>query len=104
MFVVMTLSGCAVGWIFYHLEWIRQRRAVLERDDVAVPIIDFVTKEAWDYPPWPLGWFGAQAAGHPVLFLPTDTSDAELARVQALFPETTVHRHSIATSPSTTTQ
>lgn len=92
LFVLVTAMACCIGWVIDQLNWIRQRRELLERDNVAIPILDFLTLNEWNYPPWPLGWFGAPAANAPVFCLPAETSDDELARVQALFPEATVTR------------
>ena len=46
----------------------------------------------WNSPPWPLGWFGERGFGASRFRVPEDTSDTEIARVQKLFPETTVVR------------
>jgi hypothetical protein len=92
LFVVVSLICGAGAWTQYPLHWIREREAVLARDDVAVPVACFLTLNVWDSPPWPLNWFGAEAAGFPAFYLPAGTTDDELARIQRLFPETDVKR------------
>ncbi len=88
LLVTVTIAAGAAGWIAYHLNWIRQREAVLARDDLAIPIVSFVTTS----PPWPLGWFGTTLTGIPEFYLPEATSDEELERVRRLFPEKYVTR------------
>lgn len=94
LLLAVTLVACAGGWTAYQLNWIRERRAVLARNDVyrPYPVEYWLSVPSHDSPPWPLGWFGAEAAGTPTLGLPLTTSDAELERIQLLFPETEVVR------------
>jgi hypothetical protein len=92
LFVVVFAAGCVLGCAVYYLDWVRQRREFLARDSVYVPVVDFVTVENWHSAPWPLRWFGAEAAHFPQFNLPADTSDEDLTRVQKLFPEVKVAR------------
>jgi hypothetical protein len=49
LFVVVVLMACAAGWVVYHVNWVRQRHAVLATHDVAVPILCFfVDDNPWD--------------------------------------------------------
>jgi hypothetical protein len=92
LFVAVTAASCIVGWIVYQLDWIKQRRAVLANYSVTVPVICFIDKQDCDSAPWPLAWFGEQAAGSPEFYLPATTPDAEVIHIQSLFPETHVER------------
>jgi hypothetical protein len=91
LFVVVTLFGC---WLGYNLNWIRARRNVLDSGEAG--LVDWGPYSARNNhsPPWPLGWFGEQSPRTAGLVLTPSASDADLARVQSLFPEMRVTRHS----------
>jgi len=87
LLIVVGLAGCLMGWVTYHLNWIRQRHAVFANRRI-------YGKEFWKYTrvyqpprnaPWPLRIFGEP--GCPDLALDLAESDAELARIRSLFPE-----------------
>jgi hypothetical protein len=39
LFVLVTLFGCAMGWVAYSLNWIRQRREFCARPDVEALVV-----------------------------------------------------------------
>ena len=93
LFVVVTVLGAGAGWVVYQLNWIRQRDAVLKREEIVfLTRLNPVPGQSWNSPPWPLAWFGAEAAGSPEFLLPDTTPDEDVARIQRLFPETRVVR------------
>lgn len=91
LLVAVTIAAALAGWIAYHLDWIRQREAVMARDDLAIPSVNYVIPPS-TLPPLPLGWFGATDTGIREFYLPEATSDEELERVRRLFPEMQVER------------
>jgi len=94
LFVVVTLACC---WLAYQLNLIRERRAVLLRDDV-------ITFDGFTYigrsgqvplvpkrsPPFPLWLFGERGQAEILLFGATD----DLAYIRRLFPEASVRDQS----------
>jgi hypothetical protein len=102
LFVLVTLFGCAMGWIAYSLNWIRQRRELCTRPDVEVLVI-----ADGDYPQAPafLWLFGEKGRGiiriivdyplWPEAAVPADRKrtieeQALLDRAKDLFPEAEV--------------
>jgi hypothetical protein len=91
LIVVVAAVGAVSGWVAYHFNWIWQRHDARERLDRVVFVV-YSEDGPWNSPPWPLGWFGERGFGASRFRVPEDTSDTEIARVQKLFPETTVVR------------
>jgi hypothetical protein len=102
LFVVVTISGIALGWVAYQLNWIRQRRELVHRTD-----IEALMWADGDYPTAPgLMWlFGEQGYDiieiivdlpiDPTIDVPpdrerTETETALLERARSLFPEAEV--------------
>jgi hypothetical protein len=93
LFMLVTVFAC---WLGYEMNWIRQRRAVINdpgvqnwRYFIAVSFSrNPPRQERWkvySVAPWPLNWLGEP--GYWAVGLAPGTSDGELARVQRLFPE-----------------
>jgi hypothetical protein len=88
--VVLTVLAC---WLGYYVNWIHQRRIVVENTEVAFSK-DFVRprdattgrrNRRSHIAPHPLNWFGEN--GYWCIQVKAGTSDAEIARVRRLFPE-----------------
>jgi hypothetical protein len=98
LFVMVTVFGI---WLGYQMNWIRQRERAIEDGEVGLiigagPNIPHPTPQP---PPWTLRLFGAQANyGYGFVTSP-DATDAELERLRALFPETTVDRPWFSNDP-----
>ena len=94
VFVVVTIVGCIGAWATYHLNWQRQRRHAIENGEVGVIVSAsaFVAHPPPRQPPLSLRLFGAESIYGFGLVSAADASDAELERLRALFPETTVVR------------
>jgi hypothetical protein len=90
LFVLVTLFGC---WLGYQLNWIRARRLALESGEVGLIVWGPNHVDVPDQsPPWMLGLLGESSPGCAGLVVAPSTSDAELARIQSLFPELDVER------------
>jgi hypothetical protein len=91
LFVVVTVAAIAVGWVVYHLDWMRQRRQALESHAILVPVAcDFGLGQCRT--PWPLWILGEADVGAVSFALPSSTSDEEVERIRRLFPEVDVGR------------
>jgi hypothetical protein len=87
IFLAVTVLAVWLGW---EMNWIKQRHAVLENNDVIVSSVGI----PWEgVAPSPLGWFGESGIGTGIIF-PSETTDDEVNRVRRLFPETSVTRWS----------
>jgi hypothetical protein len=87
IFLAVTMLAVWLGW---EMNWIEQRHAVLENNEVLVSSVGI----PWEgVAPSPLGWFGESGIGTGII-LPSETTDGELNRVRRLFPETSVTRWS----------
>lgn len=90
MFLVVAMVCLALG---YEWRWIDQRRRALEAGQVEVFLVDQLSTPSADLAPGMLGLFGE--LGYPVLFFKTSdqehrlthSENAELHRLQRLFPE-----------------
>jgi hypothetical protein len=77
MFVVLTVFGAALGWAVYQVNWIRQRHAFLEREN----IVTYPPVQVERPLPWSLRLFGESQQ-----FL-IGAPPEELDRARKLFPE-----------------
>ena len=85
LFVLLTIAALGLGWVGYHIQWIRQRHLLLGRflgeGDLEMPM---------ELAPGGLAWFGE--GGLEVVSLPPDASDADVQEVRRAFPEAEVTR------------
>ena len=89
------LAAFVLLWIGYHVNWIRERRAVLnapEKYNVfqVCGRVEFASGGSWEGPltkqaPWPLIWM--EKMGQESLGVNASNSAAEIANVRMLFPE-----------------
>ena len=87
MLVLVTVFAL---WLAWELYWIRERHALLQDENVYISSVGLSWKGASR---WPLSWFGESGIGTAII-LPSEATDAELARARWLFPETSVTRWS----------
>ena len=104
LFVLVTLFGCAMGWVVYSLNWIRQRREFCTRPDAEVLVAangDYPRAPAYlwlfgekgrdmiriivDFPRWP-----EAAPAIPTDRKRTVEEQALLDHAKSLFPEAEV--------------
>ncbi|HVU88965.1 MAG TPA: hypothetical protein VHD36_16695 [Pirellulales bacterium] len=90
------LIACPLTWIGYQVNWVRERRAVLnapEKYNVFEGIQtaisrsgeEFIVEPSTDDAPWPLGWLGEK--GQFVLGMNASKPAAQISRIRKLFPE-----------------
>ena len=88
--MLVTLAGCALGWLGVQVQWIRDRHALLDSEW----ILDYgLTPDA---APWPLRWLGAKGCSGAVMF--GENFGGDPRRFAELFPEakyTTIDSHKI---------
>lgn len=111
LLVMVTLAAGLVGWITSQLDWMRQRRDVVQRDGHD---LHFFPGPTWYMPeaPWPIRWFGEEGRAGIILVhrdpqragllgtgpavakdaesLLTADEQSELEQIRSLFPEASV--------------
>ena len=89
LFVVVTVFGY---WLGYELNWIRERRLVFDSGKIALEMYPTRLPDGLCQPPWPLRMFGERPIYASNMVVGPETSDAELRRLRALFPEIPIDR------------
>jgi hypothetical protein len=91
MFGVVTVLAC---WIGYELRWIQQRRSAINDASVVGLVVSGGPGVAFSPhpPPWHLRLFGEDQLWAHLLVTSSETTDADLTRLQSLFPELKVER------------
>ena len=100
LFVAVTAVGIIVGWLVYQVNWLRQRRAIVNdpkvqaTDEIEETVIfrkpsphgiRFMPPYRWQKAPWQLRWLGEK--GYTGILLDPSATDDEVAHVRTLFPE-----------------
>jgi len=101
LLIGIALLSIPIGWVAYQLNWIRQRHALLAREDVrlrasgkAANLWQLMTSGGETAPPAFLNWFGEM--GRRVLHLTVTVSERdevpdEIVLAHKLFPEASVN-------------
>jgi hypothetical protein len=92
MLVAVTVACVALSWTGYQLNWIRERRKALARNQYYEVLHSRVRDilANWPSAPWTIRIFGEKGVYELVVF--PEVTDSELERLKHLFPEADVRR------------
>ena len=88
LFVLVTVLGVFLGWVDVQLKWIRDRHEARSHHDALWTVYSTPIGPWQPQAPWRVRIFGE--SGTATIYLRDEKSDAELQRIETLFPEASV--------------